>query len=42
MLTNIAAQRRSRGAPSEVPDIVVSVAAVHAAFGPDWLAAHQA
>jgi hypothetical protein len=39
MLTNIAAQRRSRGAPSEVPDIVVSVAGAHAAFDPDWLAA---
>ncbi len=41
MLTDIAAQRRSRGVPFEVPDIVVSVAAVHAATsGPDWLAAH--
>jgi hypothetical protein len=41
MLTRIATHRRSRGAPSEVPDIVVSVAAVHAATsGPDWLAAH--
>ena len=42
MLTDIAAQRRSRGAPSEVPDIVASVAAVHAASGPDWLATHRA
>jgi hypothetical protein len=41
MLTDIAAQRRSGGAPFAVPDVVVSVAAVHAAFCPDRLAAHQ-
>jgi hypothetical protein len=42
VLTGNAAQRRFRGARFEVPDIVVGVAAVHAAFGPDRLAAHRA